>query len=72
METLTIELRHKKAYDLLRDLEVMDIIKVIARNEQVPQKISERFAGKLSDKTASALQNHISDNRNTWDKSNIY
>ena len=71
METLTIELRHQKAFDLLHDLEVMDIIKVLHRSHNPTQKLSERFAGKLSDKTAVALQNHISESRNTWDKSNI-
>ena len=34
METLTIELKHQKAFDLLHDLEVMDIIKVLHRNNQ--------------------------------------
>ena len=71
METLTIELRHQKAFDLLHDLEVMDIIKVLHRSNNPTQKLSERFAGKLSDKTATDLQNHIADNRNTWDKSSI-
>ncbi len=71
METLTIELRHQKAFDLLHDLEVMDIIRVLHRNTQVPQKLSERFAGKLSDKTAIALQNHILESRDSWDKNNI-
>jgi hypothetical protein len=71
METLTIELRHQKAFDLLHDLEVMDIIKVLHRSSHVPQKLSERFAGKLSDKTATDLQNHISESRDSWDKNSI-
>ena len=71
MEILTIELRHQKALDLLHDLESMNIIKVLSRNETQPQKLSERFAGKLSNKTAITLQSHISDSRISWDKSNI-
>ena len=60
METCSIQLKHPKAHDLLKDLEAMGIIKIIKpESQRVPN--SKRFRGKLSDKTAEALQKHVSE-----------
>jgi hypothetical protein len=32
------------------------------------KRTSERFAGKLSEKTANALQTHITETRNSWER----
>lgn len=66
METMTIQLTHEKASDLMRDLEAMHIIRVIERNAQPTGTPSERFAGKLSEPTALAMQQHIIESRNEW------
>lgn len=39
METLTIELTHEKAFDLLKDLESMDIIRFVPPAEPAPQGV---------------------------------
>lgn len=67
METCLVQLTHQKARDLLKDLEALDIIKII---EPEPKGIpnSERFRGKLSDKTAEALQKHIAQSREEWNQ----
>ena len=67
METCLIELTHQKAGDLLRDLEEMNIIRII-RSETQTKPNSQRFRGMLSAKTAEALQEHISQSRDEWDR----
>lgn len=39
MDTLTIELRHEKAFDLLKDLESMEIIRLVETVEPTPQGV---------------------------------
>lgn len=68
METMWIELTHEKAPDLIRDLEAMAIIRVLDRQPQASGNLSERFAGKLSARTAEALQQHVTESRNEWDR----
>lgn len=64
METLLIQLTHQNARNLLLDLESMKIIK----SEQPKVPNSQRFRGKLSDKTAEALQAQIAKSREEWDQ----
>lgn len=68
METMWIELTHEKAPDLIRDLEAMDIIRVLQRQPQPTGNLSDRFAGKLSAHTTEALQRHVIESRNEWDQ----
>jgi hypothetical protein len=46
METLLIELTHPKALDLLRDLEEMQILKVLPQNEH-KEPVRNRVPGGL-------------------------
>jgi len=68
METMTIQLTHEKASDLMHDLEAMHIIRVLERNSHPAGTLSERFAGKLSGPTTSALQQHVIESRNEWNR----
>ena len=65
MNTVLVQLTHQKAESLLQNLEDMHIIKVVKTNIQ-PVSNSKRFAGKLSDVAAEALQSHITKSRNEW------
>lgn len=67
METLLIQLTHQKARNLLLDLESMKIIKIVKPEiSNIPN--SQRFRGKLSAKTAEALQAHVAKSREEWDR----
>lgn len=68
MDTLTIELKHAYARKLLKDLEDMNIIKVITASHQneVRLKPSE-LRGFLSKPNARALLSHIEETRNEWE-----
>ena len=69
METLLIQITNNKAHKLLEELENLHIIKVLNKNIGTGQKLSERFAGKLSAKGAEKLQKHIKESRSEWDNS---
>ncbi len=71
METVLVQINNSKAYKLLEDLEDMQLIKLIKTNVPPPQKLSEKYAGKLPSEIANELQNHIAQSRNEWNNSSI-
>jgi hypothetical protein len=71
METVLIEITNKKAYRLLKDLEDLNIIKVLEKNGETQQKLSEKYAGKLPSDVAEDLQNYVTKSRKEWDNNSI-
>lgn len=69
MKTLTIEIKDDKVLKLLQNLENMKILRILENKPQkAHQKLSERFAGSISKKTAEKLQKHINEIRNEWER----
>ena len=66
MQTVIVELMNQNALALLRKLEEMHIIKLLEKNKQPLEKLSDKFAGKLSVETGEELQKHITKSRNEW------
>ncbi|MEI7979904.1 MAG: hypothetical protein WCI53_13735 [Bacteroidota bacterium] len=73
METILIQLNNNKAYQLLKDLEELNIIKLLRQPLEDEQTRSKKYSGKLnlSDNEFNAFQNHISESRNEWECKNI-
>lgn len=71
METVTIEIKNQSAYQLLKNLEDLKIIKVLKTGVQSKQKLSEKYAGKLSSKVADEMQEYIQLGREQWNKKSI-
>ena len=71
METVLIQINNNKAYRLLEDLEDLNIIKVLKKNIQSEQKLSEKYAGKLPSDIAEELQNYVTQSRNEWNNHGI-
>jgi hypothetical protein len=73
METILIQLNNNKAYQLLKDLEELNIIKLLSQPLEDKQMRSEKYSGKLnlSDNEFNAFQNHITESRNEWEYKNI-
>jgi hypothetical protein len=71
METVLLQINNNKAYRLLEDLEDLNIIKVLKKSIQSKQKLSEKYAGKLPEDIAEALQNYVNQSRNEWNKRSI-
>ncbi|MFN4146198.1 MAG: hypothetical protein ACK4GN_10275 [Runella sp.] len=71
METVLIQIKNDKAYRLLEDLEDLHIIKVLKKNIQPEQKLSEKYAGKLPVEVADELQNYVNQSRDEWNNRSI-
>lgn len=66
METIIVQIRNNKALKLLQELEELNLIKLLKKNTDTSQKLSEKYAGKLSSATVEKLQQHIKQSRNEW------
>ncbi|MDN3579369.1 hypothetical protein [Mucilaginibacter flavus] len=72
MDTLLIEVTNQNAYNLIKELEKLHLIKVL-KNTSAPkerlseERLSDRFAGKLPIADAKKLQEHIKQSREEWD-----
>jgi len=71
METVLVQINDNKAYRLLEDLEDLHLIKVLEKNIQPKQKLSEKYAGKLPADIADELQNYVTQGRNEWNNRSI-
>ena len=71
MSTAVIEIKNELAYNFLHNLERMDVLRIVSRKKDRKQKLSERFAGSLSDERVEELQKELDQMRNEWDR-NIY
>jgi len=71
MTTAIIEIKNDLAFSFLYNLERMNVLRVVNRQNGHRQKLSERFAGSLSNERVDELQKELNQMRNEWDK-NIY
>ena len=62
-DILVIQLTHQKALKLLLDLEELSLIRVLKKNVRSEQKLSDKYAGKLSAAVGEQLQQHITQSR---------
>ena len=71
MGTAVIEIKNDIAYSFLYNLERMDLLRIVSRNngmENNRQKLSERFAGSLSAERVEELQDELKNMRNEWER----
>ncbi|TNE73127.1 hypothetical protein EP331_05310 [bacterium] len=66
METLTIQVKNKKALQLIKDLEALDLVRVLENKLEVQESMAYKYKGKLSEISAKALDKEIEDSRNSW------
>ncbi len=71
MEILTIEIKDSKAYQLLKSLEALDIIKVIKKSTSKKSDLAEKYAGKLPYEVAEKLENYVNESRTEWNRGDI-
>ncbi len=71
METLIVQIKSEKAYNLLKSLESLDVIKILEKDERPSQKLSEKYAGKLPWDVADMLQSYVAKNRSEWSNRGI-
>ena len=73
-DTVIIQLTTPKTMKLLLELEELNLLKVIKKNDLSKEKLSDKYAGKLPEDVADVadvadrLHKHIEDSRNEWDR----
>jgi hypothetical protein len=68
MDTLLIEVTSQKAYNLIKELEALSIIRILKKRAKPKQKLSEKYAGKLPADVADKMQREIAQSRNEWER----
>ncbi|MFN3851665.1 MAG: hypothetical protein ACK4NY_19660 [Spirosomataceae bacterium] len=68
METLLIEVLKPKGLSILKDLESLDIIKVLKREQpnEKEKEISKMFRGRISAEEGEKLNEYIKKSREEW------
>lgn len=67
METLLIQINNKKAYEILKNLEELNVIKVL--NKDISKRyFQKKYAGKLPSELADKLHEDIEKGRKEWEK----
>lgn len=62
METVLLQINNSKAYKLLKDLEALNIIKVLKKNiDKSTKKSAHDFLGAISDKDIELMENAINE-----------
>lgn len=59
MNTIVIELTSPKTMKLIRDLEELDLLRIIKNDEPEELKLSDKYAGKLSFDDISGLRGKL-------------
>ncbi|RLD27230.1 MAG: hypothetical protein DRI54_01405 [Bacteroidetes bacterium] len=68
MKTVIVELRNNNALRLLKDLELVNIIRVIEKPKKDNVKLSDKYAAQLPKEVAEKMQDYVSKNRSEWDR----
>ena len=68
MDTMLIEVNSSKGMRLLKDLEDLKIIRVLEMKTNGKKTMSEKYEGKISKKTATALQKQVAESRKEWER----
>ena len=63
METVLIEIYNSKAHKLLADLEELNIITVLKKQEEPTKKMPEKYLGSISSEVANELQEYVRQSR---------
>lgn len=70
METVLLQINNEKAYQLLKSLEDLKIVKMLKNSKSEKVNLSDKFAGslKLSEKEYNKFQESLTESRNEWSK----
>jgi len=70
MEIVLLQINNEKAYQLLKSLEDLKIVKMFKKSKSEEVDLSEKFAGalKLSEKEYNKFQESLTEFRNEWSK----
>jgi ACT domain-containing protein len=70
MDTLTIELKDRQTFRLLKNLEDMNLLSIVHSRKKVKSKtkISEQLAGSITPAQAEIMYQELEQMRGEWDR----
>ena len=72
MKTVTVELRNNNALNLLKNLELIDVIRVIDEDSKGSNgHLAASLRGSISKNRAQDLNNQLEQSREEWENRNI-
>lgn len=71
METVLLQINNFKAYKLLEDLEDLKLIKVLSKDTQKSEKLSDKYRGSIPEDVANEMQKFVDEGRQEWQQRNI-
>lgn len=66
MGTIEIQILNNKALKLLRQLEDLQLVRIVRKHKKKEQTLSEKYAGKLPAEVAEDVQKYIARSRDEW------
>jgi len=66
MDTIEIQILNNKALKLLRQLEDLQLVRIVRKHKKKEQTLSEKYAGKLPAEVAEDVQKYIARSRDEW------
>jgi len=70
VKTIVVEINDNKAYKILKNLEELQLIKILKQTVSASPK-PKNYAGALPAEIADQLQDYVSESRSEWHKRNI-
>ena len=68
MTTIEIQVTNDKALRLLKDLEALQLLRIVKHRKKKTAKLSEQLAGALPSEVAEEMQKYITECRNEWNR----
>jgi hypothetical protein len=69
MRTVTLDILKDEAYNLLKDLEMLKVIRIQTNTDpkQVAQDLSTKYSGTMSKQSTEEIDKQLNDIRSEWD-----
>jgi len=68
MKTILVEIKTRKAFAILKELENLDVLKIIKNNISVKKtNLSEKYRGVFTTKDAQSFNKHTQIMRKEWE-----
>ena len=68
MKIIEIQILNNKTIKLLRDLEDLQLLKIVRRSKKRTKKQSEQLSGSLPLSVAEEMQKNIAESRKEWNR----
>jgi hypothetical protein len=69
MKMITIKIKNEKVFNILKDLEALNLIEIIGLVTTQPKKsLSERLCGSVSREQADLMHEELKQMRNEWER----